>query len=73
MSDAFQEIKTKFKLKADYSDVIKLEDMLLNIINFSYECCSKKFAEKGETKKALMFLEKKMNRLMQSLYGEEEG
>ena len=47
--------------------------MLLNIINFSYENSFKKFAEKAETKKALVFLEKKINRLMQNLYGEEEG
>ena len=47
--------------------------MLLNIINFSYENSSKRFADKGETKKALVFLEKKMNRLLQNLYGEEEG
>ena len=37
-------MKRKFKLKADYSDVIKLEEMLLNIINFSYENSFKKFA-----------------------------
>lgn len=31
-----EETKTKLKLKADYSDVFKLEEMLLNIINFSH-------------------------------------
>ena len=46
ISESFNEIKSKFKLKADYSDVIKLEDMLLNIINFSYENSSKRFADK---------------------------
>lgn len=69
----FNEIRRKFKLKADYSDVLKLEEMLLNIVNFSYENSVKKFADKIETKKALIFMEKKLNRLFISLYGEEEG
>ena len=29
-------LKKKFKLKTDVSDTLKLEDMLLNTINFSY-------------------------------------
>ena len=29
-------LKMKFKLKTDVSDTLKLEDMLLNTINFSY-------------------------------------
>ena len=29
-------LKMKFKLKTDVSDTLKLEEMLLNTINFSY-------------------------------------
>lgn len=36
LENDFEEIKRKLKLKADYSDVIKLEEMLLNIIAFGY-------------------------------------
>lgn len=57
-------MKRKLKLKADYSDVLKLEEMLLNIITFGHENSYQKFADKAETKKALIFLEKKMNRLL---------
>ncbi len=37
-------MKRKLKLKADYSDVLKLEEMLLNIISFGYESSHQKFA-----------------------------
>jgi hypothetical protein len=47
--------------------------MLLNIVNFSYETSVRKFADKNETKRALVFFEKKLNKLFVSLYGEEEG
>lgn len=56
MTSDFEEIKRKLKLKADYSDLMKLEDMLLNIINFGYETSHKKFADKLETKKAFVYL-----------------
>ncbi len=46
ISNDFQEIKRKMKLKADYSDVLKLQEMLLNIINFGYENCNLKLADK---------------------------
>lgn len=73
LGEEFNELKRKFKLKADYSDVLKLEDMLLNIINFSHENSFRKLADKNETKKALVFLEKKINKLLMSMYGDEEG
>jgi hypothetical protein len=50
------DLKVKFKLKTDISDTLKLEDMLLNMISFTYENVSKKYANKSETKKALVFL-----------------
>ena len=40
-------LKMKFKLKTDVSDTLKLEEMLLNTINFSYENVAKKYANKG--------------------------
>ncbi len=46
ISNDFQEIKRKMKLKADYSDVLKLQEMLLNIINFGYENSHLKLADK---------------------------
>ena len=65
-------LKMKSKLKTDMSDTLKLEEMLLNMLNFSYENTFKKFASKAETKKALVFLEKKMNALTQAVHPEEE-
>lgn len=41
------DLKIKFKLKTDISDTLKLEEMLLNMISFSYENVSKKFANKN--------------------------
>ncbi len=49
-------MKVKLKLKTDVSDTLKLEEMLLNIITFSYDHLNKKTANKNETKKALIFL-----------------
>ena len=46
------------------------------MINFSYENVTKKVSNKNETKKALIFLEKKINTLIQSLTsddGEKDG
>ena len=40
-------LKAKFKLKTDVSDTLKLEEMLLNTINFSYENVAKKYAQKA--------------------------
>lgn len=51
-----ESLKGKFKLKTDVSDTLRLEEMLLNTINFSYENVVRKFANKNETKKALGFL-----------------
>ena len=63
-------LKVKFKLKTDVSDTLKLEEMLLNTINYSYENVAKKYSLKAETKKALVFLEKKINTLIQCMAGE---
>jgi hypothetical protein len=73
-SDLFSEmesLKIKFKLKTDVSDTLRLEEMLLNTINCSYENIAKRYAYKSETKKALIFLEKKINCIVQSLSGED--
>lgn len=51
-----EDLKIKFKLKTDISDTLKLEDMLLNTLTFTYDNISKKYANKNETKKALVFL-----------------
>ena len=64
-------LKMKFKLKTDVSDTLKLEEMLLNAISHSYESVAKKYSQKAETKKALVFLEKKINALIQCMGGEE--
>ena len=40
-------LKVKFKLKTDVSDTIKLEEMLLNTINYSYENVAKKCSMKA--------------------------
>lgn len=41
------DLKIKFKLKTDISDTLKLEEMLLNMISFTYDNVSKKFANKN--------------------------
>ncbi len=41
------DLKIKFKLKTDISDTLKLEDMLLNMITFTYENVGKKYANKN--------------------------
>jgi homospermidine synthase len=46
--------------------------MLLNLINFSYENVFRKFAGKAETKKALIFLEKKVNAMVHLVAPDEE-
>jgi hypothetical protein len=67
------DLKIKFKLKTDSSDTLKLEEMLLNIVSYTYDNVTKKYANKNETKKALIFLEKRINALIQGVYSEEEG
>lgn len=47
--------------------------MLLNVINKGYQNNIKTLANKEETKKALIFLEKRFNSLMVTMLGEEEG
>lgn len=42
-----EDLKIKFKLKTDISDTLKLEDMLLNMISFTYENVNKKYANKN--------------------------
>ena len=64
-------LKSKFKLKTDLSDTFRLQEMMLNMLNFSSESVAKKYANKGETKKALIFLQKKMNAIIQSLMGDD--
>ena len=39
-------LKMKFKLKTDVSDTLKLEEMLLNTINYSYENVARKYCLK---------------------------
>lgn len=41
------DLKIKFKLKTDISDTLKLEDMMLNMISFTYDNVNKKYANKG--------------------------
>ncbi len=47
MTDEMDQIKKKFKLKTDLSDTLKLEEMLLNMINYTYETVTKKFPSKN--------------------------
>lgn len=46
VNEELGEVKTKLKLKTDLSDTLKLEEMLLNLINFTYENVVKRFANK---------------------------
>lgn len=62
------DMKIKLKLKTDMSDALKLEEMMLNIIAFTYENVAKKYASKAETKKALIFLEKKVNSVISGAF-----
>jgi len=56
VKDELANIQSKFRLKTNVTDTLKLEEMLLNIVNFSYESVTKKYASKIETKKALVYL-----------------
>jgi hypothetical protein len=62
-------MKIKFNMKANLSDLLKLEEMLLNVINKGYQNNIKTLANKIETKKALIFLEKRFNSLMVTMLG----
>lgn len=73
LNEDMASLKVKFKLKTDISDTLKLEDMLLNLVNFSYENVAKKYASKMETKKALIYLEKKINAIIQSTHAEDDA
>lgn len=44
--------------------------MLLNMLTSTYENITKKFSNKNETKKALIYLEKKINSIIQSNFVE---
>lgn len=61
VKEQIDNLKAKFKLKTNVTDTLKLEEMLLNIVNFSYENVAKRYANKAETKKALIYLQKKIN------------
>jgi hypothetical protein len=41
------DMKIKLKLKTDISDTLKLEDMMLGMVSFTYENVSKKYANKN--------------------------
>jgi hypothetical protein len=47
MNEEIDDMKKKFKLKTDLSDTLKLEEMLLNMINYTYETVTKKFSSKN--------------------------
>ena len=66
-------MKVKFNLKANTSDLMKLEEMIHGVVEYGFESCGKMMANKIETKKALMFLEKRINSLLVMTLGEEEG
>lgn len=50
----------KMKFKSDLSDILKLEELLVNMIEHSANLLNKKYADKLETKKGLIFLEKRV-------------
>ena len=47
-------------MKADCSDLFKLEEMLLGMLDITSNQLVKKMCDKQETKKALVFLEKRV-------------
>lgn len=59
--------------KADAIDLVKLEDLLVNLVEQTTIQLSSKIPSITETKKALIFLEKRLNRLYLGGCGTFEG
>jgi hypothetical protein len=55
------DIDMRIKLKSDMSDILKLEDLLVGMIEHTANTLNKKYADKLETRKGLIFLEKRVN------------
>lgn len=66
-------MKQRFNTKANVGDLLKLEEMMLNVVEFGFQNVSKVMANKVETKKALVFLEKRVNSLIVMMLGEDES
>ena len=54
------------------SDLLKLEELLVGMIEHAANSSAKRSADKLETKKGLVFLEKRINKVVMSMFGDEE-
>lgn len=65
-------MRLKLSNKATITDVLKLEEMILGVTEAGFGQLERVMANKGETKKALVFLEKRINSLSFMLFGDNE-
>lgn len=54
-------------------DLIKLEDLFIKLVENTTKLLIRKTADKSETKKALVFLEKRINKIIVQLMGGDTG
>jgi hypothetical protein len=63
-------VQRSFPKFAEYEELLQLEDMQIKLMEHSVKLVLKRSAEKSETKKALIYLEQKLNRSLQLTTGE---
>lgn len=65
-------MKVKLSNRATITDMLKLEEMLVGVSEWGFAEVQRVLANKGETKKALVFLEKRINSLTAMMLGDNE-
>lgn len=71
MTKKLETFSANIKKKVDQSDLVKLEELLLGAIDLASDTITKSASPREETKKALIFLEKRLNRIQLEMHGTE--